>query len=450
MKQKEMKKISLFIIGLLVFGATNIQAQDAKHPWIVGIGTNFVSNPDNKEELFKTSEWNVIPFISKINAGKYLNKGFSFEVAATMNKITRNSGMDIPGFDYFALDGNFKYNLNNIIGQTGFFDPYLLVGGGYLLADQDGTGTFNYGAGFNLWLYKNVGLNFQTVGKLVFVDFPLQTNHWQHSVGLVLKFGAKDTDGDGIYDKDDACPDIMGLAALKGCPDRDGDGITDKDDSCPDIAGLAAFNGCPDTDGDGIIDKDDACPDIAGLAALNGCPDTDGDGIADKDDACPKVAGIAANKGCPWPDTDGDGVLDKDDKCPTEAGPASNNGCPEIVPVAAEKQITDFAKTILFDFNKSSIRRDSYTKLLDIIAILKENSAVKFSIEGHADNYGPAGYNQKLSTDRANSVRKFFINNGIDAGNLSATGYGETRPIDTNSTSPGRANNRRVEIKVVR
>ena len=445
-----MEKISLFIFGLLVFGATNLQAQDANHPWILGIGTNVVSNPDNKKELFKTSEWNIIPFISKINAGKYLANGFSIEVAATLNKITRNAGMDIPGFDYFALDGNLKFNILNNSGQTGFFDPYLLVGGGYLLADQKGTATFNYGAGINLWVYKNLGLNFQTVGKLVFVDFPLKSNHWQHSAGLVLKFGTKDADGDGICDKDDACPDIAGLAALKGCPDKDGDGVTDKEDACPDIAGLAVFNGCPDTDGDGITDKNDACPDIAGLAALHGCPDADGDGIADKDDACPQVAGIAANKGCPWPDTDGDGVLDKDDECPTEVGPASNNGCPQIIPLVAEKQIADFAKTILFDFNKSSLQSDSYATLLGIVAIMKENSTIKFSIEGHADSYGPAGYNQKLSKDRANVVRQFFVKNGIEAGNLTTTGYGETRPVDTNATSQGRANNRRVEIIVVR
>lgn len=418
-----MKKITFFILCLMIFGASDLHAQDANNPWILGIGTNIVSNPDNKKDLFNIHEWNVIPVISKINAGRYLAYGFSIEAAATLNKITRNTGMDIPGFYYAALDGSLKYDLNNVIGKTGFFDPYVLLGGGYTMADRKGTGTFNYGAGFNLWFYKNLGLNFQTIGKLVFVDFPLQTNHWQHSAGLVLKFGAKDSDGDGIYDKDDACPDIAGLVALKGCPDRDGDGITDKDDACPDIAGLAAFKGCPDTDGDGI---------------------------ADNVDACPKVAGVAANKGCPWPDTDGDGVLDKDDKCPTVVGPASNNGCPEIKPVVVEKQMIDFTGTVLFDFNKSSLRRDSYAKLLEIVAVMKENSDVKFSIEGHADSYGPAAYNQKLSKDRANSIRNYFIKNGIDAGNITATGYGETRPVDTNATSKGRANNRRVEIIIVR
>jgi hypothetical protein len=82
---------------------------------------------------------------------------------------------------------------------------------------------------------------------------------------------------------------------------------------CPDTPGLPEFQGCPDTDGDGVPDKDDQCPEVAGPVENNGCPwpDTDGDGVLDKDDACPTVAGPAENKGCPWPDTDGDGILIK-------------------------------------------------------------------------------------------------------------------------------------------
>ena len=124
--------------------------------------------------------------------------------------------------------------------------------------------------------------------------------------------GGTDTDGDGVYDKFDACPEEFGLEEFNGCPDTDGDGIIDSEDACPNEAGLAEFNGCPDTDGDGVPDKDDRCPNDKGTAANKGCPDTDGDGVVDIDDACPKVAGPTENKGCPWPDTDGDGVLDKD------------------------------------------------------------------------------------------------------------------------------------------
>jgi hypothetical protein len=82
--------------------------------------------------------------------------------------------------------------------------------------------------------------------------------HLQHT--LLSNLEEKDTDGDGIYDKDDACPEVAGLKEFNGCPDTDGDGIHSAD-ACPDVFGLAALNGCPDTDGDGIADND-ACPDI--------------------------------------------------------------------------------------------------------------------------------------------------------------------------------------------
>ena len=90
------------------------------------------------------------------------------------------------------------------------------------------------------------------------------------------------------------------------------------------------MNGCPDTDGDGLSDIEDACPNRAGSKEMGGCPDTDGDGLSDKDDTCPEEAGPAENGGCPWPDNDGDGVPNKDDACPDLAGVAANNGCPEL------------------------------------------------------------------------------------------------------------------------
>lgn len=108
-----------------------------------------------------------------------------------------------------------------------------------------------------------------------------------------------DSDGDGVPNADDTCPNEAGLATLGGCPDADGDGIADKDDDCPNVAGIADLNGCPDADGDGVSDDVDACPNEAGLANLNGCPDADVDGIADKDDSCPDEAGLPAFSGCP-------------------------------------------------------------------------------------------------------------------------------------------------------
>ena len=83
-----------------------------------------------------------------------------------------------------------------------------------------------------------------------------------------------------------------------------------------------------DTDGDGIVDVNDSCPETAGPIEGSGCPDSDGDGIYDNEDQCPDEPGDAENNGCPLVDADGDGVLDGFDDCPNEPGPAQYNGCP--------------------------------------------------------------------------------------------------------------------------
>jgi len=102
------------------------------------------------------------------------------------------------------------------------------------------------------WINDNIGLYIESAYHHVFdANVCLMV---QHGVGLAVKFGGIDTDGDGIFDKDDACPKVKGLAQFKGCPDTDGDGIIDSKDACPEVAGKAEFNGCPDTDGDGIVD----------------------------------------------------------------------------------------------------------------------------------------------------------------------------------------------------
>ena len=82
------------------------------------------------------------------------------------------------------------------------------------------------------------GVNVQTKYKHSF-DEDVLLPHFQHSAALVFKFGARDSDGDGIYDKYDACPEVAGLEAFNGCPDTDGDGIQDSEEACPTEAGLA-------------------------------------------------------------------------------------------------------------------------------------------------------------------------------------------------------------------
>ncbi|MCF2874536.1 MULTISPECIES: OmpA family protein [unclassified Tenacibaculum] len=457
-----MKQIKLAVIALFSFATIGtINAQDSDNPWAVGFGVNAVDVRiptkfgDYAKDYIGTSDWNVLPSISRITVDRYLNDGFTLQLAGSLNKIeTVNSENDTDEL-YWAIDANVKYDLNNLFGDTSWFDPYVYLGGGYTngvnAAGAEGSeGMLNAGLGFNTWFNENLGLNFQSGAKKEFAG--KVQDHFQHSVGLVFKFGGKDTDGDGVYDKDDACPEVAGLKEFNGCPDTDGDGIKDSDDACPEVAGLAALNGCPDTDGDGIADKDDACPTEKGTKANNGCPDADGDGVIDSKDKCPNTAGPAENNGCPWPDTDGDGVLDKDDKCPKVAGVASNNGCPEVViKEEAVKKLNDFARAIYFNSGRTTFRRGVTGKLDLIAGIMKEYPKANFSIQGHTDSQGRASTNMKLSQRRAKAVLDYLVGKaGVAANRLSSQGFGEDYPIADNKTRAGRAQNRRVEIKLVK
>lgn len=459
---KHLSKLLCAMLFLWSFGVVN--AQDKNNPWAFGIGTNAVdfypvgeSAPqgDFFDEFFNANDhWNILPAPTVLSIGRYLGDGFSFTAIGSLNTIDRiGSNVDSQGFEtvnrvddltYFGVDGIISYSFSELL-KWNKVEPYLGVGGGYTWVDEIGAGTLNGSAGIKYWFNDNFGVNVQSTYKHSFEDYLL--DHFQHSAGIMIRFGGKDTDGDGIYDKDDACPEVPGLAQFNGCPDSDGDGITDAEDECPYEAGLAEFNGCPDTDGDGVPDKDDKCPTVAGLKALGGCPDADGDGIADGDDACPNEAGPKENKGCPWPDRDGDGVLDKDDQCPDKVGTKANNGCPEVTE-AVKTALNNYAKTILFDTGKSSIKVESEKVLGDIVAILQEYPNAKFTVEGHTDSVGSDANNMKLSKARAAAVMQYLIENGVGSSRLSSEGYGEEKPIASNNTKSGRAVNRRVEINL--
>jgi outer membrane protein OmpA-like peptidoglycan-associated protein len=284
-----------------------------------------------------------------------------------------------------------------------------------------------------------------------------------------------DRDLDGIFDRDDACPEVFGVAssdkAKNGCPlpaDRDNDAILDADDACPDVAGVAspdrAKNGCPlplDRDKDGIVDGNDACPDEAGIASddksKNGCPkppDRDGDGVIDAQDACPDVKGVATQdpttNGCPE-DLDGDGIKNDKDACPHEKGPAdkdpTKNGCPKSVRVTDGEII--ILQQVQFDSGRATIKKVSDALLDEVAGVFKEHMEItRVEIQGHTDNTGKAKDNLKLSQDRAEAVKKALVKRGIDDARLVPKGFGQEVPIADNKTEVARQKNRRVQFKI--
>ncbi len=392
--------------------------------------------------------------MSVLNVSRYIGDGFVVGVTGAINRIDK-VGDTRPRntLQYYSADAEVSYSLRDLInGDGGWFDPYLGVGGGYTWLESlttggiPGFGTANAQAGVRFWLGEQINLGVQSKYKHAFEDEG--TKHFQHQATIGFVFGGKDSDGDGIYDREDECPETPGLPEFNGCPDTDGDGIQDSKDACPTVAGLAEFDGCPDTDGDGIPDPKDACPTVAGIAALGGCPDADGDGIKDSEDECPNEAGPRENNGCPYADRDGDGVLDKDDECPDVAGTVANNGCPEM----SVEVLTDLNvqfKTVLFDYDKASIRQESYDTLDNIAGIMNEYPNSRFLVEGHTDSRGRDAYNLDLSNRRAASVMTYLTGKGISSSRLESKGFGETMPVASNNTAAGRQENRRVQLSLL-
>lgn len=450
-----------FCVFLMLASVATITAQNEDNPWLLSVGVSAIDiYPEGENFEFFNDNWNVgLPYIT---VGRYLSKDASFGLTGTYNRIEKWGKKELDeDLMYLSLMGSFNYSFSNLL-KLNKLDPHIGLGAGYTWIEEgpynsnnsgesdslNGWGHINLSGGVSYWFNDNLGLTLQTTYNHVDEgDTGVLPQHWRHSLGLSLRYGGADTDGDGVYDKKDVCPQVPGLKMFNGCPDTDGDGVQDSDDRCPNDPGSIEFEGCPDSDGDGVANDKDQCPNIAGLSTLAGCPDADGDGVTDADDNCPNIAGPEGNKGCPWPDSDGDSVLDKDDQCPNEAGTVANNGCPEDPSDIINEMLTGLGP-VTFSTGQSSILEDAEVLLLEVVAILNAYPETKFSLEGHTDSKFTEQFNQRLSEKRASAVLTFLTENGIDASRLSTVGFGETAPAASNDTSEGRAQNRRVEVKL--
>ncbi|MGV3508213.1 MAG: OmpA family protein [Sphingobacteriaceae bacterium] len=148
-------------------------------------------------------------------------------------------------------------------------------------------------------------------------------------------------------------------------------------------------------------------------------------------------------------DADGDGVADRFDKCPgTPAGTVvDGSGCPLTHPEGSGLSTGATGSVIQFEFDSSVLKTSSYPVLDAVSAELRANASAKAALEGHASAEGTDSYNMNLSRDRANSVKTYLVNSGVDANRLNVKAFGESRPVASNETEEGRIQNRRVEIK---
>lgn len=350
--------------------------------------------------------------------------------------------------------------------------PFVGGGTGLLIWDlrnvSDGGSFFKNGFFYGQSLFDGPVYN-TTLNAFIGVDYPVKDNfvltafmRYTHifdqnldnigtndknnkilQLGLSFSyrlFGRKDSDGDGIFDKEDGAPllaeDFDGFQDDDGIPDydNDGDGVPDDVDKAPMVA----------EDRDGFED-DDGVPD----------PDNDWDGIPDTRDGAPNEPedfdGYQDDDGVPDLDDDGDGIPDLVDRCKdapeTMNGYRDDDGCPDEVPkplmAKGEKIIL---KGVNFEVNSAELTKESHAILDEVFESLYAHPEIEVEIRGYTDNTGDAEYNLKLSQARAETVRQYLIEKGIDSYRLKAKGYGEQNPIADNSTPEGRAKNRRIEF----
>ena len=324
-------------------------------------------------------------------------------------------------------------DLQRVFRRAEPFSPYLFVGVGYNSTDTKGAGdsggeTMSGGAGMLMDLFSsNVSLRAEgRARKDNSVGGSITDN--LVSVGLQLPFGAAtpkfvDTDGDGVADGSDRCPNTPRGASVDayGCElDSDGDGVKDSKDKCP---------GTPK----GVRVNADGC-----------AADSDGDGVADDKDMCPgtpKGAKVDA-RGCEL-DGDKDGVVDRLDECPNSPAGAQVDirGC----------EIKDEIRLpgVNFASNSDRLLPGAEGVLNDAAATLRKNPSIRVEVEGHTDSDGAADYNESLSARRAATVHDYLVARGVSPDRMTVRGYGESQPIADNSTREGKAQNRRVVLGIV-
>lgn len=390
-----MKKL-LSSLAIVAATTTNVCAEDIDSGFYIfpSVGYFFL---DNERDADNAPE-------ATFAAGYQFNRRWSTEAAYGVFSSESNlTGKDIDG-SYYHLDGLYFLNDDDVL------QPYLVAGIGNMDLDIEGSDnddetSYNAGAGFKRHLTEQLALRAEA---RMFYGNDSNAKDLLLNVGVVYLFGAG----------------ASSSYAEEVAYDSDGDGVLDRDDQCPNTpAG-------EEVDGQGCQVK---------VMML----DHDADGIEDSLDKCPNTpAGYPVDeKGCAL-DSDGDGIADGADQCPdTKAGAKVDaKGC-------YEKLKETVTQTLNVEFpNNSAVVPEAYkTEIAELAVFMRAYPESKVTIEGHTDDRGAAAYNQSLSEKRAEAIKAVLIEeHDIDAGRVDAVGYGEEKPIADNGTSAGRSKNRRV------
>ncbi len=390
-------------IGTLGVAVSTSVAGDLDNRWYIAPAVSYVKPDDDRKA---DNGWG-----GQLGIGKPISESWNIEGNIVGDNLDiknstsqfRQRGLGIDALYFFNRDSAFA--------------PYALIGAGALRTKVPGekntNAMGNVGLGFMSMFGDALGVRADVRYRLDKDDSSVSGQNrfgdWLVNLGLHIPLGAK------------AVAAAPVVAAPSKPADSDGDGVTDDKDRCPGTPAGAKVNadGCElDSDGDGVVDSKDRCPNTPAGAKVN----------AD---------------GCEL-DSDGDGVVDSLDRCPdTKAGvKVDDKGC-EIPAVIVLKGVN-------FATSSAKLIPESLAILDEAAATLAKSSDIKAEVAGHTDNRGAPAKNKKLSQQRAEAVMNYLVSKGVDASRLTAKGYGQENPIADNGTEDGRAQNRRVELRIMK
>ena len=363
-------------------------------------------------------------------AGGQLGLGVVLNDAWNLEAIVQGASLSgAAPQDQFAVG----IDIQRVFNREGRFSPYLFAGIGYMENELSGQrardgGMGSAGVGFLADIFGSSDVALRAEYRYRSDDALNTTLSDQMvSIGLQIPFGSKtikfvDTDGDGVADAGDRCPSTPR-------------GVT------------VDANGCEiDSDRDGVVDSKDKCPNTPAGAKVNadGCEvDSDGDGVADSKDKCPNtVRGAKVNaQGCEL-DDDGDGVVNRLDKC------ANTRKGAQVDVAGCEIKEEIKLPGVNFESNSDRLLPGAERVLSDAAATLQRNPTITVEVAGHTDSDGAAAYNESLSQRRASTVRDYLAARGVAMNRMTVRGYGEAEPIASNANATGKAQNRRVVLRI--
>lgn len=495
-------KYKVIIILIILVVSSMMQAKILKNQVYMRIrtsGTKLIGGEVDDSSVRTMGEFNLGYHLNR-KLALYISGGYGLVTVRDKEQHSEINSHFVENPDapyktiFMPVSMGMRYNLRQ--GKTGV--PYLSLGAGIMewettntdsstTIDSDTNFMGSITLGFELELSHHVGLDFSVQYQNIFNQTgdmsglseigkgDVQSGNLSVGIGLTIRFGGFiDADDDGITNRKDKCPftpeDFDGFEDDDGCPDLDND-----KDALPDsvetntgafinITNTGTDPNSSDTDMDGIDDYDEIIKyntnpvsvdsdndkltdgdEINNYKTDPNSADSDNDGINDYDEI--NIHQTDPNNA----DTDGDGIIDGKDECPTQAetfnGYNDSDGCPDKKPdIIFHTKSPIILGGIKFKIGSSNLAEESKTVIMKVFQTLKDYPEIQVEISGHTDNTGSRTNNLKLSKARAQSVKQFLVDEGIDAGRLSAIGLGPDHPIATNTTEVGRAKNRRIEF----